>query len=165
MNTLFALLLSMGLVVSPAPKFFAEVDRTEDNDIAVTLVYVDRGYREDVYVFDIPQVENDYEPTYNEWKEDGEDLDIDVAYGTFYGGFYAVNNHGEKVYLYQFKSYDNNVWWCLEESEIGFRPTDGNQYALVYYQNGTTKENHECPEEYDCDCYSYDDIFLGVYPM
>lgn len=165
MNTLFALLVSLGLVVTPTPKFFAEVDRTEDNDMAVTLVYVDRGYREDVYQFDIPQVENDIEPSYNEWKEDGADLDIDVAYGTFYGGYEAVNYKGEKVYLYQFKSYDDEVWWCLEESEIGFIPEDGRSYALVFYQNGTTKENHTCPEEYDCDCYCYDDIYLGVYPL
>lgn len=166
MKELLALLLSLGMVTTPAPKFTAEVDRTEDNDLAVTMVYVDRGWKEDIYQFDIPQYGADKEENaYNEYKQDGEDLDIDVAYGTFYRGFEAENYKGEKEYYYRFKSYDDEVWWCLTAKDMDFVPEIGKGYALVFYQNGTTKENHECPEEYDCDCYCYDDIFLGVYPL
>ena len=45
-------ILSAGLFFNPpVPKVTAEVDRTEDENFAVTLVYVDRGYREDYYQF------------------------------------------------------------------------------------------------------------------
>ena len=152
-------ILSAGLLFNPpVPKITAEVDRTEDGDFAVTLVYVDRGYREDYYQFDIPQED------YNERKADGEDLEVDVAVGTFStDSFEMTSPDGVKEKYYQFKSYDNEVWRCLTEKDMGFIPKEGKEYVLAFYQNGTTKENHECPEEYDCDCYCYDDIFLGVY--
>ena len=152
-------ILSAGLFFNPpVPKITAEVDRTEDGDFAVTLVYVDRGYREDYYQFDIPQED------YNERKADGEDLEVDVVVGTFStNDFEMTSPDGVKEKYYQFKSYDNDVWWCLTEKDMGFIPKEGKEYVLAFYQNGTTKENHECPEEYDCDCYCYDDIFLGVY--
>ena len=151
-------ILSAGLFFNPpVPKITAEVDRTEDGDFAVTLVYVDRGYREDYYQFDIPQED------YNERKADGEDLEVDVATGRFYGGFEAHDYLGNEHMYYQFRSNDNEVWWCLTEKDMGFIPEAGKEYVLAFYQNGTTKENHECQEEYDCDCYCYDDIFLGVY--
>ena len=152
-------ILSAGLFFNPpVPKITAEVDRTEDGDFAVTLVYVDRGYREDYYQFDIPQED------YNERKADGEDLEVDVAVGTFSGDIFEMTDiNMKKDMYYQFKSYDNEVWWCLTEKDMGFIPKEGKEYVLAFYQNGTTKDNHECPEEYDCDCYCYDDIFLGVY--
>lgn len=153
-------ILSAGLFFNPpVPKITAEVDRTEDGDFAVTLVYVDRGYREDCYQFDIPQED------YNERKADGEDLEVDVAVGTFMADtFEAMSGATKEVEkYYQFKSYDNEVWWCLTEEDMGFIPEAGKEYVLAYYQNGTTKDNHECSKEYDCDCYCYDDIFLGVY--
>ena len=153
-------ILSAGLFFNPpVPKITAEVDRTEDGDFAVTLVYVDRGYREDYYQFDIPQED------FNEHKSDGEDLEVDVAVGTFStDSFEAMSSpDGVKEKYYQFKSHDNEVWWCLTEKDMGFIPKEGKEYVLAFYQNGTTKDNHECPEEYDCDCYCYDDIFLGVY--
>ena len=152
-------ILSAGLFFNPpVPKITAEVDRTEDGDSAVTLVYVDRGYREDYYQFDIPQED------YNERKADGEDLEVDVAVGTFSTNDFEITSPGGvKEKYYQFKSYDNEVWWCLTEKDMGFIPEAGKPYVLAFYQNGTTKDNHECPEEYDCDCYCYDDIFLGVY--
>ena len=152
-------ILSAGLFFNPpVPEITAEVDRTEDGDFAVTLVYVDRGYREDYYQFDIPQED------FNERKLDGEDLEVDVAVGTFStNDFEITSSDGVKEKYYQFKSHDNEVWWCLTEKDMGFIPKEGQEYVLAFYQNGTTKENHECPEEYDCDCYCYDDIFLGVY--
>ena len=158
MKTLLAWLVSLGLLVAPVKNITAEIDRTEDGDFAVALVYVDRGYREDFYQFDIPQED------FNERKADGEDLEVDTAVGTFSDdNFKATLPSGEEEYYYQFKSDDNEVWWCLTEEEMGFVPEIGKKYIVAYYQNGTTKDNHECPEEYECDCYCYDDIFLGVY--
>ena len=160
MLKLMAWLVSLGLVVAPTPTVTSEVDRTEDGDFAVTLVYVDRGYREDYYQFDIPQED------FNERKEDGEDLDVDVAVGYFMGDtFELMDSDMKKDMYYQFKSYDDEVWWCLTEEDIGFKPEQGKSYLLAFYQNGTTVENHECPEEYECDCYCYDDIYLGVYEL
>lgn len=159
MRELVSLLLSLGLWVSPLPTVTSEVDRTEDNNMAVTMVYVDRGYREDCYQFDIHQDD------FNEWKHPGEDLEVDTAIGTFYGNMKMTNPDGKEEYYFQFKSYDNEVWWCLTEEDIGFIPDRGADYMLVFYQNGTTKDNHECPEEYECDCYCYDDIYLGVYEL
>ena len=155
-----AWLLSLGMIASATPNVTAEVDRTEDGDFAVTLVYVDRGYREDYYQFDIPQ---EY---FNDRKSDGEDLEVDTAVGTFSGDIFEMTDHlGNKDMYYQFKSNDDEVWWCLTEDEIGFIPEQGKSYLLAYYQNGTTKNNHECAEEYECECYCYDDIYLGVYEL
>lgn len=160
MLKIMAWLVSLGLVASPMPKVTSEVDRTEDGDIAVTLVYVDRGYREDCYTFDIPQDE------FQTYKLPGDDLKVDTAVGSFSGKVFEVTNpDGKKEMFYQFKSYDNEVWWCLTEEEIGFIPEEGASYLLAYYQNETTRDNHECPEEYDCDCYCYDDLYLGVYGL
>lgn len=160
MLKLMAWLVSLGLVVAPTPTVTSEVDRTEDGDFAVTLVYVDRGYREDCYQFDIPQED------FNEWKNGGEDLDVDTAVGYFStNNFEMTSPDGVKEKYYQFKSYDNEVWWCLTEKDMGFIPKEGKSYMIAFYQNGTTVENHECPEEYECDCYCYDDIYLGVYEL
>ena len=155
MRTLVSLLLSLGLWVNPLPEVASEVDRTEDGDWAVTYVYVG----EDSYKFDIPQ---EY---FNNRKADGEDLDVDYAVGTFYGNYNMTNADGEEEYYYQFKSYDDEVWWCLTLEDMGFVPERGADYMLVYYQNETTKETHKCPDEYECDCYCYDDIYLGVYEL
>ena len=160
MLKLMAWLVSLGMVLTPTPTVTSEVDRTEDNDLAVTMVYVDRGYREDIYYFDIPQ---EY---FNDRKADGEDLKVDTAVGEFSGDvFEMANSDMKKEMYYQFKSYDGEVWWCLTVDDMGFVPEEGKSYLLAYYQNETTKDNHECPEEYDCDCYCYDDVFLGVYGL
>lgn len=140
--------------ISPLPEVMAEVDRTEDGDYAVTLVYVTRQDREDVYLFDIPQAD------YNQRKEDGEDLDVTTIAGTFTSTFDSAD--GEEYF--QFKSYNDEVWWCLAEEDMGFRPTQGKPYLLAYYDNGT----RECPSEpHDCNGeeFVYDDIFLGVYDL
>ena len=47
LKSLVTSMLVMGMFNQGVPSITAEVDRTEDNDMAVTLVYVDRGYRED----------------------------------------------------------------------------------------------------------------------
>ena len=161
LKSLVTSMLVMGMFNQGVPSITAEVDRTEDNDMAVTLVYVDRGYREDYYQFDIPQED------YNERKADGEDLKVDVAIGKFYGGFKAYDYLGNEHTYYQFRSNDNEVWWALTEEDMGFNPDMNNEYILAYYDNGTTKENKpcDCAEEEECECELYDDIFLGVYDL
>lgn len=67
-----------------------------------------------------------------------------------------------KDLCYQFKSYDDTVWWVLSVEEIGFIPEANKSYTLVYYDNNTT-ECFDCPAEYDCECEVYDDIFLGIF--
>ncbi len=81
--------------------------------------------------------------------------------GKFENSFKDVDG---KTY-YQFKSDDNNVWWALDELEIGFRPAENKSYTLVYSDNGTTAENKpcNCPAEYECECEVYDDVFYRVY--
>lgn len=159
-KSILSSMLVAGFLFAPQiPSITAEVDRTEDGDCAVTMMYVDRGNREDCYQFDIPQ---EY---FNARKADGEDLKVDTAVGEFMAEPFDMTSveTGETEKFYQFRSYDDEVWWCLTEEDMGFVPEAGKAYVLAYYQNGTTKENHECPEEYDCDCYCYDDVFLGVY--
>lgn len=62
---------------------------------------------------------------------------------------------------YQFKSYDNTVWWALTTDSIGFVPEANKTYILTYYNNGTT-DCTECAEEFECECEVYDDIFIAV---
>ena len=66
---------------------------------------------------------------------------------------------------YQFKSYNNEVWWALTEEEIGFIPSYGKSYVLLYSDNGTTAENKTCGclPEWECECEVYDDVFLGLF--
>lgn len=80
--------------------------------------------------------------------------------GTFTTDFTSIR--GETYY--QFKSYDNEVWWALTESEIGFVPNFDADYALTYDNNGTTKANKPCDCEpwIDCECELYDDEFISV---
>ena len=167
LNKLLALILSVGVWMNPMavghrplPVITSEVDRTEDGDFAVTLVYVDNGDRVDEYIFDIPQTE------FRTWKNPGEDLEVDTAIGTFDDDtVLMIDLDGKEDWYYQFRSYDNEVWWCLTEDEIGFIPDSDKEYMIAYYQNETTKYNHECREEDECECYCYDDIFLGVYEL
>ena len=65
---------------------------------------------------------------------------------------------------YQFKSYDDTVWWALTTEEIGFVPEANKEYTLVYYDNDTNAENYVCDIEKDhnCECFVYDDIFLKI---
>ena len=87
-----------------------------------------------------------------------------VVTGQFYGSYEAVDSNGNTNTYYQFKSNDNEVWWVLTESEIGFIPSENTEYVLVYDNNGTTKANKpcDCAPELDCECEVYDDVFLGV---
>ena len=59
---------------------------------------------------------------------------------------------------YQFKSYDDTVWWALTTEDMGFVPEANKTYTLLYYDNGTT----DCTECSECECEVYDDIFLTI---
>ena len=65
---------------------------------------------------------------------------------------------------YQFKSYDNKVWWLLSTKDIGFIPEENKTYKLIYYNNQTT-DCFDCEPKYDCECEVYDDIFLTIHPL
>ena len=163
MNALISLFLSFGLVVTPIPQITAEVTEIV-NDRAVVFVTVDRGYIEDVYGFDFPVVENSFEPEI-ENAFVGQKMDVKTVCGTFYGTWEGVNCRGDKEIFHQFKAFDDSVWWALTVDDLGFVPIDGKIYVLVYDENKDTEENHTCPSDLDCDCYAYDDLFLGVYEI
>lgn len=65
---------------------------------------------------------------------------------------------------YQFKSYDDKVWWLLSIKDIGFMPEENKTYKLIYYNNQTT-DCFDCEPKYDCECEVYDDIFLAIHPL
>ena len=92
---------------------------------------------------------------------------INKTDGEFYGGGMELTDmYGITDTYYQFKSYDNMVWWLLTADEIGFVPNEDTEYILIYDDNGTTMENKsevcDCPAEWECECELYDDIFWGV---
>ena len=124
------------------------VDKIEENNIAAVEVV----HNNETKMIDIPQED------FNTPKSEGERISFSTASGTFGNGLY--NEFDGKVY-YQFKSFDNKVWWCLTAEEIGFIPTSNKSYNLMYYDNGTT-DCLECDTKYDCECEVYDDIFLSV---
>lgn len=80
--------------------------------------------------------------------------------GTFTNTFEDI--YGETYY--QFKSYDDEVWWCGTDVDFDGVPELGVEYKLTYWNNGTTADNKpcDCPAEYDCECELYDDVLLGV---
>ena len=163
MNTIISLFLSWGLLITPVPKYNAQITEIE-NDRAVVEVIVDKGYRADEYLFNFPTKENSYEAHIpNPYI--GKMLNPISTYGTFQSSWQGINYLGETETLYQFKSYDDSLWWSLTEADLGFIPEYGRSYALLYDENVDTKENHKCDPALDCDCYAYDDLFLGVYPL
>ncbi len=87
---------------------------------------------------------------------------IHTVAGKFHHSLDVTNYLGEPETLYQFRSYDDEVWWHLTEEEIGHIPNfefEDTTYYLTYNDMGTTE--CDCPPEYDCDCYLYDDEFIS----
>lgn len=83
---------------------------------------------------------------------------IHTVSGEFHGApIDCTNADGATETLYQFRSYDNEVWWLLTAEEIGCVPSEGKTYNLKYDDKGTTSCTHS-----DCECYLYDDVFLGI---
>lgn len=129
------------------------VDRIEDNNYVV----LETVFNGNIYISDVKQED------FNIPKREGEHIPVEAVDGEFYGGsFRVMRSDGKFETWYQFKSYDNSVWWALTEEEIGHIPEENSTYTLIYYDNGTNQENHTCPEEYECDCYCYDDILVSV---
>lgn len=89
---------------------------------------------------------------------------VEKVDGKFCNTFESEDESGYTDTYYQFESYDNEVSWVLTEKEIGYIPKNNTKYMLIYNDNGTTKEDKECgcTEEYDCECYVYDDTFIKV---
>ena len=89
---------------------------------------------------------------------------VNEVVGKFHNTTELTDSNGNTDIYYQFKSNDNEVWWLLTETEMGFVPNENAEYALTYYNNGTTRESKpcDCPSEWNCECEVYDDIFLGI---
>lgn len=130
----------------------AVVDRIEDGGYAV--VEFSRG--NEVYkMLDIP-VED-----INGKVSEGTEIPVKVAEGYFHCDLDVKDEQGNDIKWYQFRSYDDEVWWCLTEEEIGHIPTDVHDtYTLYYSDNGTT--SCDCPAELECEEFLYDDIFFVV---
>lgn len=79
-----------------------------------------------------------------------------LTVGKFYSGLTLTDTNGNSDYYYHFKSNDNEVWWFLTESELGFVPNLNSEYYFIYSDNGTT----QCDPS-DCECYLYDDTFIS----
>lgn len=138
------LMASRGIAEQP----IITVDRIEDRNIAVIEVC----HQDEIKMVDIPAED------FNHPVAEGNKISASAAVGSFGEGFKDADGN----VWYQFKSYDDTVWWVLTAEEIGFVPEVNKSYTLVYYNNGTT-DCTECPEEFDCECEVYDDIFLAVY--
>ncbi len=124
------------------------VDRIEDGIIVLNYDYLNGGREIEVKQEDI-----------NKKVVEGEKINVTEAAGRFI----SITEYKGSLY-YQFKSWDNSCFWCLTEKGIGFVPELETEYNLIFYDNGTTKENKTCgcAPDLDCECYVSDDIFLNV---
>ena len=87
---------------------------------------------------------------------EGNQFEVSSTIGTF--------EWSDEKDWYQFKSYDDKVWWLLSIKDIGFIPEENKTYKLIYYNNQTT-DCFECHPKYECECEVYDDIFLTIHPL
>lgn len=129
-------------LVSQLMPLEATIDRIED-DIAV----VEICHQNEIQTADVPMDD------FNEKVKEGDKISASATVG----GFEWLDGDD----WYQFKSYDNSVWWALTTEDIGFTPEENKTYTLIYYDNGTT-DCTECAEELECECEVYDDIFLAI---
>lgn len=150
----------------------AIVDRIEDNNIAV----VELSYNDEIKLIDISQ-EDFVNP-----KREGEKINISTIKGRFYTRFKDSDRYGNTQTFYEFRSNDDSIRWILSTEEIAGIDNDNSkcsfeelervenipdyesEYTLIYYDNGTDKNNKpcDCPKEWQCECEVYDDIFLAV---
>ena len=84
--------------------------------------------------------------------------------GKFHHTMELKDINGTEDTYYQFRSNDDQVWWLLTETEMGFVPDYNTEYTLTYDNNGTTKENKscDCKPEWECECEVYDDVFINI---
>lgn len=97
-------------------------------------------------------------------SEDANISPICIAEGKFYGDKIDEDYKGDEDIYYQFRSDDDTVYWILTAEEIGHVPNTYDKYTLYYLDNGTTEGNRtcDCPPDWDCECYVYDDVFLYI---
>ena len=146
MTTIISILSALLLTINAVS---VTVDRIETGDNGNYAV-IEIATQEALHYVDINTED------LNTTVESGEKLDYSSAVGTFEEG--KINNCDNNTY-YQFKSYDNSVWWCLMSSEIGFVPEAGKTYIIYFFDNNT-KDCYTCDPKYNCECEVYDDIFL-----
>ena len=134
MKTLIGLLLTATLfTANPVTvQGGAYVDRIEDNNIVV--IDVECGEMKEVPISD-----------FNQKVKEGDRINSKTVVGSITNTFEDLDGNT----YYQFKTYDNEVWWCITADEIGFVPIEGKEYILCYYDNGTVEE--------------YDDILLALW--
>lgn len=87
-------------------------------------------------------------------------ISVKTVEGRFYHDMELTDYDGVTDTYYQFRADDNSVWWVLTANEIGEVPDTTTKYSLRYNNNFTTE--CDCPEEWDCECYCYDDEFIGI---
>lgn len=136
--------LALSTVTVPTPQ--AVVDRIEDGIVTVEVSAGDA-----IQMFNIDRAD------FNSEVAECDSIDVLTVKGSFIRTFTDV--YGQVYFL--FRSYDKEVQWALKPEQIGFTPTKGKSYYLTYCNNGTT----DCAERetLDCECYLYDDLFLGVW--
>jgi hypothetical protein len=72
---------------------------------------------------------------------------------TTYGTFTSVREEYS-----QFKSYDDEVWWLIDNDDIEFAPKVNKPCKITFYNNFT----EDCGHDYcDC-CWREDDILLKI---
>ena len=151
MANIVALIVSLTLMITPPTESKTTVTKIHEDDQITVLTNYKGRVRERVvhgYDFNIPVALSKNIPT-------------ETAIGKFTNCFTEFDG---KQY-YQFKSHDNTVWWALTEDDIGFKPSMEKEYALVYCDNGTTKENKpcDCIPEWECECEVYDDVLVEIF--
>lgn len=147
-----AVLMTTMLGGVSAPTTQCVVDSVEDNVVAIE---VDYGVMRYVSADD-----------FNNIPKESSILMTSTVSGTITNEVELLN--GEKAY--QFKSYDNEVWWLITEKDIirdDVVLRVGGENTITYFDNGTTKEDYKCYGEpcenkEDCECYVYDDILLDI---
>lgn len=144
LKNILVVLMSLNLISAPE----VTVDRIEDNNMAVIEVC----FQNHIKMVDVPMED------FNNPIADDDKIEATAIMGSFPSIFIDT----EETTYYQFKSYDDSVWWLLTAEEIGFEPEEDKPYTLIYNNNGTT-DCTECAEEFDCECELYDDIFLAIY--
>ena len=150
MKTIIAIILSLGMIsVTNYKAVLTEI--YEDDQIKISVSYNGTVKEKTMHSYDFNNLDK---------LILSEEIETEKAIGHFTREFADIDG----VY-YQFKSYDDTVWWALSEAEIGFKPQIGKTYVLIYSDNDTTAENKDCGclPEWDCECEVYDDIFFGIF--
>ena len=151
MTKLISLIVALAFAVLPQTESKTTVSNiNEDDQVAVLVKYKGEVKKRVLhrYDFNVPVIL-------------AEDIPTEVAVGKFTTDF--LDSNGKQYY--QFKSNDDAVWWALTEKEIGFKPVMEKEYALLYCNNGTTKQNKpcDCIPDWECECELYDDVFIEIY--